>query len=81
MLRGEMFKAGELVRYHLTNFGSADRLITCCHLRTKWATEGTPLVVLVEPDPKAGCRMYTKVLEPNGRKALVQAKNLKRCEK
>ena len=73
-------KAGDLVRYHLTRFGSANRLITCCPLRTKWAEEGTPLVVLVPPNPRAGSRMYTKVLEPNGRKAVVQAKVLTEFE-
>ena len=73
-------KAGDLVRYHLTRFGSANRLITCCTLRTKWAKEGTPLIVLEAPNPYAGSRMYTKVLEPNGRKAVVQAKILTEFE-
>ena len=76
----EAYKKGSLVRYHLTRFGSQDRLITCCPLRTKWAKEGTPLIVLEPPNPWAGCRMYMKVLEPNGRKATVQAKNIKEIE-
>jgi len=75
-----LFKKGSLVRYHLTRFGSWNRLITCCPLRTKWAKEGTPLVVIEPPNPYAGSRMYTKVLEPNGRKAVVQAKILTEVE-
>tara|TARA_B100001758_G_scaffold204116_1_gene183955 strand:- start:241 stop:489 length:249 start_codon:yes stop_codon:yes gene_type:complete len=75
------YKKGSLVKYHLTRFGgSANRLITCCPLRTKWAKEGTPLVVIEPPNPYAGSRMYMKVLEPNGRKAVVQAKNIKEIE-
>ncbi len=75
-----LFKPGDLVRYHLTRFDSWNRLITCCPLRTKWANEGTPLIVIEPPNPWAGSRMYTKVLEPNGRKAVVQAKILTEIE-
>ena len=63
-------KKGDLVKYNITENASAMRLIYACMSRTKWAVDGSALLVL-EADDRSRY-LYTKVLEPNGRVAVVQ---------
>ena len=67
-------KKGDLVKYNITENASAMRLIYACMNRTKWAVDGSASLVL-EADDRSRY-LYTKVLESNGRVAIVQGNAL-----